>query len=257
MKRSKKVRFWLKILAPVLASIGGLLTLRLLGPDVLDQETLKAFLAPLGIWAPLVFILLLAVRPVTLLPGQVFTAVGGILFGVMLGTVYALVGSLLASALVFLIARKLGTKAMKRFAGKNFGPLESVARKHDFKVAAVVTINPLFPTDIMVALAGASGARFWPTALGMLIGTTPGTFLTAQFGASLSRGETVMTAVAAAGMVLSMVLGVFLGKRIVGDFHAAKAEQEDDDEGGTPQRDGHGKGEGTRTADPRGLAEAT
>jgi uncharacterized membrane protein YdjX (TVP38/TMEM64 family) len=227
LKRGKKVGFWLKILAPVLASIAGLLTLRLLGPDVLDQQTLRAFLQPLGVWAPLVFVLLLAIRPVTLLPGQVFTAVGGILFGAFLGTVYALLGSLLASALVFLVSRKLGTQVMKRFAGKNFGALETVAKKHDFKVAAMITINPLFPTDVMVALAGASGARFWPTAVGVLLGTAPGTFLTAQFGASLSRGETVMTAVAAGGMVLSMVLGVFLGRRIVGDFNTARKEDRD------------------------------
>ena len=236
MNRGKKVRFWLKVLAPVLASIGGLLSLRLLGPDVLDQEALKAFLSPLGMWAPVVYILLLGIRPLTLLPGQVFTAVGGILFGVLLGTVYALLGSLLAAWVVFILGRKLGTRMMKRFAGQDFEALEAVARKHDYKVAALVAFNPLIPTDMMLALSGASGARFWPTALGTLIGILPGTFLTAQFGASLSRGETVMTVVSAVGMVLSMVVGVFLGRRIVGDFNAERKSRR------AKNGNGHGKG---------------
>lgn len=259
MKKGKKVGHWLKLLAPVLASIVGLLSLRLLGPDILDQRALRSFLAPLGLWAPVVFILLLVVRPVTLLPGQVFAAVGGILFGVAMGTVYALVGSLLSTAVVFYMARKLGTKAMKRMVGKNFAPLEAVAKKHDFKVATLVTVNPLLPTDMMIALAGTTGARFWPTAWGVLLGTVPGTVLTAQFGASLSRGETVMTVVSAVGMVLSMVLGVFLGRRIVGDFKIAREEGPDDDGGDgsphPPRKDEPGDGRPSPRAG--GLAEAT
>lgn len=219
-----RVKFWLKVLAPVLASIAGLATLRLLGPDFLDQKTLREFLSPLGMWAPVVFILLLAVRPITLLPGQVFTAVGGILFGVVLGTVYALAGSLLAAGLVFLLARKFGTRVLKRFAGDTYDALKITAKRHDFKVSAIVTLNPLFPTDVMVAMAGASGARFWPTAVGLLLGTLPGTVLTAHFGYALGKGQTLGTIVSAVGIIVSMVVGVFVGRRIMADFDEAKKQ---------------------------------
>lgn len=232
-----KVKFWLKVLAPVLASIAGLATLRLLGPDFLDQKTLRGFLAPLGVWAPVVFILLLGVRPVTLLPGQVFTAVGGILFGVALGTAYALAGSLLATGLVFVLARKFGTRVLKRFAGDQYDAVQITARRHDFKVSAIVTLNPLFPTDVMVAMAGASGARFWPTAFGLLLGTLPGTVLTAYFGAALSEGKTIGTIVSAVAIIISMVIGVFVGRKVMADFSAAKKN-------GTANSDGDPDGDG-------------
>lgn len=212
---------WLKILAPVMASIAGLVTLRLLGPDLLDRETLRGFLQPLGVWAPVVFVFLLGVRPLTLLPGQIFTAVGGILFGVVAGSLYALMGSMLATALLFFLSKRFGTRFMKRFAGKKYSALSTTARQNDFKVAALVTMNPLVPTDVMVAVAGASGARFWPTALGVLVGTIPGTILTAQFGSALGSGKTIMTIVSATGMVVSMILGVFLGKKVLADFQSA------------------------------------
>ena len=82
---------WMRIAAPVLASIAGLAMLRLLGPDLLDQETLRRWLAPLGGWTPVAFVALLALRPLTLLPGQPFTALGGILFGALIarGSAYA------------------------------------------------------------------------------------------------------------------------------------------------------------------------
>jgi uncharacterized membrane protein YdjX (TVP38/TMEM64 family) len=220
-----KTAQWARVTAPVLASLAGLATLRLLGPDLLDRETLHGWLSPLGAWAPVGFVVLLAVRPLTLLPGQLFTAVGGLLFGALRGSFYAFIGTLFSAGLVFLLARAFGTRFMKRFAGEHFEALKSTARRHDFKVAAVVTVNPLLPTDVMIAIAGASGARFLPTALGTLLGTAPGTFLTAQFGSALGSGNAILTLLSAAGMGASMALGVWLGRRVVSDFEDAKAHR--------------------------------
>ncbi|HYX93003.1 MAG TPA: TVP38/TMEM64 family protein [Myxococcaceae bacterium] len=225
--QGKTATQWLRILAPVLASLAGLATLRLLGRDLIDRQTLHSWLQPLGPWAPAAFLLLLVVRPLTLLPGQLFIAVGGLLFGVVEGSLYALAGTVLSAALVFLLGRTFGTRLMRRFAGENFEALQDTARRHDFKVAAVVTMNPLLPTDLMIAFGGASSARFWPTALGALLGTAPGTFLTAQFGSALGSGKTILVLASAAGMGVSMALGVWLGKRVVSDFdEAARAYRE-------------------------------
>lgn len=207
-------KFWVKVLAPLVLSLAGLVTLRLLGPDVVNQKDLHAFLAPMGRWAPLGFIAFLAVRPVLLLPGQIFTAVAGMVFGSLLGTVYSLMGSFLAAALLFFLARKLGTRLMRRVAGERYEVLSRTARRHDFQFALLTCINPLVPTDVMLATAAASGARFWATVLGVLLGTIPGTFLTAQFGSGLAQGRAVMTAVSGLGLVLSLVLGAFFGRRI-------------------------------------------
>lgn len=207
-------KFWLRLFAPVLAALGGLMTLRLLGPDVVTHERLHGWIAPLGPWAPLAFIAFLAVRPVTLLPGQIFTAVGGMLFGVLHATLYAMIGSLLAGILIFVLARWLGKPLMKRFAGGKWLRLQKVARRHDFSFAALITINPLVPTDVMMALSAASGGRMWPTVLGMLVGTLPGTYLTAQFGSSLGHGKYVEAAVSGGLVLVSLVIGVIVGRRV-------------------------------------------
>ncbi len=222
------VKVWLRVLAPVLISLAGLTSLRLLGPDMLNQQDLRAWLEPFGQWAPAAFVFFLAVRPVTLLPGQLFTAVGGMLFGALPATVYSLMGSFLAFGLIFLLSRWLGTRLMKRMAGGRYPALKRVAKRHGFKFALLTTINPLLPTDMMLAAALASGARFWPVAAGVILGTLPGTFLTAQFGSGLAQGRTVMTAVSAAGLLISLVLGVVLGRRI---FQEINEEDEASPEG--------------------------
>ncbi len=200
--------------------------LRLLGPDVIDQRQLHDWLAPLGEAAPLAYLLALAIRPLTLLPGTLFAAVGGMVFGTLMGTIYALIGSFLAASLIFAIARRLGVRPMKRLAGAHYPALARAARKHDFQFMLLVTVNPLIPTDIMLAAAAASGSRFWPSVAGMLVGTVPGTFLMVQFGSGLAQGRTVMTVVSAVGILLSFVLGGLLGRRVYKEFSAVPPEEE-------------------------------
>lgn len=190
------------------------MALRLLGPDMMSQRELHETIAPLGKWAPLAFVAFLSVRPLLLLPGQIFTAVGGMVFGSLAATLYSLLGSFLSAALLFAISRRFGTRLMKRLAGASYGNLRRVAKRHDFKFALLTCINPLLPTDVMLVAAACSGARFLPTVAGVMLGTVPGTFLTAQFGSGLAQGRTVMTLVSAAGMLLSLVLGVYFGRRV-------------------------------------------
>jgi|GEM_PF-953650 len=210
----------LKLTGPLFLSVGLLVGLRLLGPQYLDQQTLSEWLRPLGALAPLAFVLLLAVRPVTLLPGQLFTAVGGILFGMALGTAYALVGTLLATSLIHILARRLGRKPMRRLAGDKHPALERAARRHGFQLGFLACVNSVIPADVMLATASASGARYGPLALGALVGTVPGTLLTALFGSSLGQGKTWMTAVSATGMGVSLLLGLVLGRRLMRELLA-------------------------------------
>jgi uncharacterized membrane protein YdjX (TVP38/TMEM64 family) len=223
----KGVKSWLRVLAPVGASICGLVMLRLLGPDVVDQQQLRELLAPFGKAAPVAFIGALAIRPLTLLPGNLFAAVGGMVFGTLLGTLYSLIGSFLALLVVFGIARKLGARPMKRLAGPHYAALTRAARKHDFQFALLTTMNPLLPTDVMVAAAAASGARFWPTAAGVLLGTLPGTYLIVQFGSGLAQGRTWTTVASAIGLVVSLVLGAVLGRRVYREINSAPPVEEE------------------------------
>lgn len=224
--KGEKVKVWLKVLAPVCASILGLTTLRLLGPDVVNQKDLQAFLAPMGHWAPVFFVFALAVRPVTLLPGQVFTAVGGMVFGSVPATIYSLMGSFFATLLIYALARWWGTRLMKRVAGDRYPALVRAARRHGFKFAFLMCLNPLTPTDVMIAAATAAGASFWQVALGVLLGTIPGTFLTAQFGSGLAQGRTLTTVVSGVGMVVSLVCGVLLGRRIFREINEDSTPEE-------------------------------
>jgi uncharacterized membrane protein YdjX (TVP38/TMEM64 family) len=220
-----KLRLGLKLLAPLCVSVGLLVALRIVGPEYLDQQHLSGVLRPLGHWAPLAFVLLLGARPVTLLPGQLFAAVGGILFGTIMGTVYALAGSLLATALIHLLSSRWGRGPMKRLAGHRHEGIQRAARKNGFQVGFLACINSLIPADVMLAAASAAGARFWPLALGAVVGSVPGTLLTTSFGSSLSQGKTWTTVASVGGLLVSLTLGILLGRRLARELNVKEEEE--------------------------------
>jgi uncharacterized membrane protein YdjX (TVP38/TMEM64 family) len=219
--KRRGVGFWLKLMAPSLAAIAGLIALKQLTPHLVNQKLLSEWLSRLGEWAPIAFVLFLGVRPVTLLPGQLLTAVGGLMFGALWGSVYSLAGSALAVALVFSLGQRIGKRLMKRLAGDKYQALVRATTGRELPFAVLSTLNPLMPTDVIIAAMAASKARFGPTLAGVLVGTLPGTFLTAQFGSALGQGKTIMTVVTGAGMVLSLLVGAWLGRKVVREISKA------------------------------------
>ena len=221
----RRARGALRVGVPIAAALGGLVALKLLLPGYVQKQQLVAFFEPMGVWAPVVFLLVLAVRPAALIPGQLLCAVGGMIFGTFWGSAYALIGSVLSTSLLFLVASRVGSGPMRKIWGQRYDAVHAVARSHDFRFAAVCTLNPLLPTDPIVVVMAASGTRYWRTILGVLAGTIPGTIVTAHFGAALTERNPWMTAAAGIEIAASLALGMVLGRTVVRELRREQRRQ--------------------------------
>ena len=104
-------------------AIGGLgflalLTVLYLLVQSIGIDELQLMIAGAGIWGPLVFV---AVKALTftfapLSAGPIQFA-SGILFGIIPGTLYSLLGEVIGGTINVLIARLLGRRIVKRFVG--------------------------------------------------------------------------------------------------------------------------------------------
>jgi uncharacterized membrane protein YdjX (TVP38/TMEM64 family) len=112
-----------------------------------DVLRLLDWLDALGIWGPLLFIMVMMLVVVFLLPGVMFTAGAGFVFGVVEGTACVVVGTTLGAALAFLIARHLfGDRASQfvlrrarlRLVSEEFTP-------HGWKIVLLTRLVPFFP----------------------------------------------------------------------------------------------------------------
>jgi uncharacterized membrane protein YdjX (TVP38/TMEM64 family) len=83
-----------------------------------DEERLRSFVEGLGIWGPVVIVLLVATTVVlSFIPNPPVSLAAGAAYGKVWGAVYALAGAELGAVLAFLIARHVGYDAVRRWNG--------------------------------------------------------------------------------------------------------------------------------------------
>ena len=125
----------------------------------LHEDKLKAFLLPLGIMAPLVFMFIQAVQVVVpILPGAIGCVVGVAVFGGFQAFWYNYIGICIGSLLAFLIAQRVGRPALTLIASEKtynryIGWLEHNQKTFD-KLFTSAIFLPVAPDDFLCYLAG-------------------------------------------------------------------------------------------------------
>ena len=103
-----------------------------------------------GAWAPLLFILIMATVVVLVLPGVLFTAGAGFVFGVVEGSIVVVLGTTLGAALAFLIARYLFGQRARSFVMAR-AKLQLVSEEltpQGWKIVLLTRLIPFFPSKI-------------------------------------------------------------------------------------------------------------
>jgi uncharacterized membrane protein YdjX (TVP38/TMEM64 family) len=139
----------------LLAGIGAALYWR----DRLSTGALTAWVAQLGLLAPLVFTGCYAFATVLFLPGLLFTLAGGALFGPVYGTLYSLTGATLGATLAFLAVRYLAQNRVAQRAGGRLRALVEGVEQEGWRCVAFVRLMPLFPFILLHHALGLTRIR--------------------------------------------------------------------------------------------------
>ncbi len=118
----------------------------------------------------------LLVVPITLLVIVTVTV-----FGPMLGSVYALIGTLLSAMLVFGIGHALGRATVRRMAGSYIGRLSRRLARQGILTIVVVRLLPIAPFSVVNLVFGASHIRLRDFLFGTALGMAPGIAVIALF----------------------------------------------------------------------------
>ncbi|MEP1215837.1 MAG: TVP38/TMEM64 family protein [Marinobacter sp.] len=128
-----------------------------------------------GAWAAILFILLMTITVVALLPGVLFTTGAGFVFGVVEGTLYVVTGTVLGSALAFLIARHLLGNRAKEFvmARARLRMVSNELTPHGWKIVLLTRLIPFFPGKLSNYFFGLTRFSFRGFVGGSAIGLIP------------------------------------------------------------------------------------
>jgi uncharacterized membrane protein YdjX (TVP38/TMEM64 family) len=131
--------------------------LAILYPFITNPTSVTSAYDSAGVFAPIVFILLVMIAPT---PGAVVGVSGGAYFGIWHGAFYLFIGNLLGVCLTFFLVQKFGLPAAERFFKKEkLAQYERFAAKHPYLPWFVYAI-PVFPIELMTFVIALSKKPF-------------------------------------------------------------------------------------------------
>lgn len=185
-------KHWQKAAAAVVwvAMIGGLL-LFMQSNNLTLSELFLAGMAwvqenPL---APLAYIIIYALRPLTLFSSVLLTLAGGFLFGALWGVVFTVIGANLSATVAFFVGRYFGQGILDDETSS--GWVQRYARRmRENSFETVLIMRFIFlPYDLVNYLSGFLRIGYWSFLIATVVGSIPGTIAFVLMGASLSTTE--------------------------------------------------------------------
>jgi uncharacterized membrane protein YdjX (TVP38/TMEM64 family) len=137
----------------------------------------------LGAIGALAFILLYIIATVAFLPGSILTLGAGVVFGVVMGTLYVFIGATLGATAAFLVGRYFARNwVANKIAGNHkFRSIDEAVGKEGFKIVILTRLSPIFPFNLLNYAYGVTGVALKDYILAS-IGMLPGTMMYVYIG---------------------------------------------------------------------------
>jgi len=145
----------------------------------LTPKVLGSVLDAVGIWAPVLFILVYTAGVCLFVPGTLLTTLGAAIFGAYQGFVYVWIGAMLGASAAFWIGRTLGREFAASLIGDRLKRYDEAIERNGFATVLYLRLV-YFPFTPMNFGMGLTRVRFrdylFGTGLGIIVGTFIFTF---------------------------------------------------------------------------------
>ncbi len=130
----------------------------------------------LGTVGALAFIFLYIVATVAFLPGSILTLGAGVVFGVVMGSLYVFIGATIGATAAFLVGRYLarGWVAKKIAGNQKFKAIDEAVGRERLKIVLLTRLSPIFPFNLLNYAYGVTGVSlkdYVMASIGMITGT--------------------------------------------------------------------------------------
>jgi len=182
-----------------------------------EPEKFRAWVDSFGVWSRLVFVGMVFLQVlVALIPGEPLELAAGYVFGVVEGSLLALAGILLGSAVVFLLVQRLGPKFVEVFFPER--ELKRLAFLKDPKksrvLAFILMTIPGTPKDLLSYFAGLTPITLWQWLAIVLISRIPSLMTSTVSGGLAGTENYLLSVIVFAFTVCLSGIGVLYYRRI-------------------------------------------
>lgn len=148
----------------------------------LSITSVKLYLESKGNLAPLFYIILFTIVPLTLFPDAFLVIACGMVFGFYKGFIYTVIGAACGATLSFYLARYFGAGLVNKFNSHKLIKFDQTFKKNGFLIIFALRLIPLFPFDLISYSAGFSKVQYRPFILATIIGAIPGMMVYVNLG---------------------------------------------------------------------------
>ena len=189
MKQKYYILAYLSILLIFIIIFPLLLKLGYINKLDITPEKIQDKLLEFGIYAPLILITIQFILAIiSILPSLLFNIAGGYLFGPFYGTLYSLIGILLGSFVVFLVAKKYGRPFVEKLVDKReLYHFDMFFKKKGILVFIFSDYIGIFPRDTVSLCAGLTKIKKSEFIIISLLGFIPPVIILNYLGSQLSR----------------------------------------------------------------------
>jgi uncharacterized membrane protein YdjX (TVP38/TMEM64 family) len=124
--------------------------------------------------APILTIAAYVIGGLVMFPIVVLIPATALLFGPVLGPVYAMAGCLLSAVICYILGQIIGFDTVRRLTGSRFTYISRQLARQGFLTIAIFRLLPAAPYTIVNLIAGAFRVRFRDYTLGTMVGLLPG-----------------------------------------------------------------------------------
>lgn len=180
---SKKSYLILKSALLILAIIAFIVAAKFLGVQEILRNALE-WIRNLGYWGPITFILIYILATVLFLPGSILTLGAGFLFGVLSGTFYVSIASILGATAAFLVGRYFARTWVEKQIAENekFQAVDKAVAGEGWKIVLLTRLSPVFPFNLLNYAFGVTQVSLKDYFFASWIGMFPGTLMYVYFG---------------------------------------------------------------------------
>lgn len=180
------------------------------------------FIASLGAWGAIVFVLIYIIATVLLIPGSALTLAGGLIFGVIKGSILVSLASVAGATASFLIGRYfLRSWVAKQIETQpKFKAIDTAVAQEGWKIVGLTRLSPFFPFVFLNYAFGVTQVSLKDFMVASWIGMLPGTIMYVYLGSlpktavSVGSGDTdsLKLILNIVGLIATVLLTVYITK---------------------------------------------
>ncbi|ANU19392.1 TVP38/TMEM64 family protein [Planococcus plakortidis] len=178
-----------------------------------EAEGLRSWILSFGLWAPIVYIIVYAIRPLIFFPASILSIAGGLAFGAWMGTLYTIIGATLGAMLSFVVAKTIGKSIVTKDWTGNAAKFQAQMERNGFLYVLLFRLIPVINFDLISYMAAIAKVRFPSFALATLIGIIPGTFAYNFLGSSFVSGNPKVIAAAVVVFIILTAVPIVIRNR--------------------------------------------